>query len=105
MSSVTNDSYIRGCLIDMSKHESFSNEETWDKSNNLQAFDDESPLVSFTDSAGFDSACSYDCFLSKATKYMLKEETERQRRKIKQRIAMIREPTNKVICKSEYEST
>jgi len=140
LSSVTDDSYMRGSFdsfssvserknsprgsyckitgwkdgmnintdIDMNKRESFSNEQTWDKSNDQQSLDDESSLVSFSDSSGFDSACSYDYFSSKSAKYMmdiLKEETERQRRRIKERIAMIRESTDKVICKSECDST
>ena len=52
-----------------------------------------------------DSACSYDSFSSESVKYMvdiLKEEAERQRNKIKERIAKIRESTDRATNTSKY---
>lgn len=72
-SSVTDDSYMRG--------------------------------MSFDSSTIPESVCSYDSFSSESVKYMvdiLKEEAERRRSKIQERIAKIRESTEKVSHTTAY---
>jgi len=93
-----------GIAIDMSNHQDFVNLE---RPSLQQPFNDESSQFTFESSriSVGDSACSYDSFSSESVKYMvdiLKEEAERRRNKIKERIAKIRESTDRVSHVSKY---
>merc|ERR1719512_472178 len=68
-------------------------------------FNDESSQFTFESSRASVAEFSYDSFSSESVKYMvdiLKEEAERRRSKIKERIAKIRESTNRASHTSEY---
>lgn len=68
-------------------------------------FNDESSQFTFESSRASMAEFSYDSFSSESVKYMvdiLKEEAERRRSKIKERIAKIRESTEKVTYTSRY---
>jgi len=70
-----------------------------------QPFNDESSQFTFESSRASIADFSYDSFSSESVKYMvdiLKEEAERRRSKIKERIAMIRESTERVSYTSRY---
>jgi len=70
----------------------------------ISSVTDDSYMCMSFDSLSMDSACSYDSFSSDSVSYMvdvLKEETERKRSKIRERIAKIQESTDKLMCNGE----
>jgi len=122
ISSMTDDSYMGRMSFDSSsvpeggynprelyrKITGLKDGQTLDKPSYQKSVNDESSLESFANSAWSVPACSYDSFSSKLVNYMvniLKDEAERRRSKIKERIAKIRGTADKVNHINEYVSS
>jgi len=71
----------------------------------ISSVTDDSYMCMSFDTLSLDSTCSYDSFSSESVTYMvdaLKEETERKRTKIRERIAKIQESTDRLLNTNEY---